>query len=241
MKSHQNQVTFGILLGLMVVIFLGYLGYKELFAVPIPPKITYQVSKHEKGFFRELFKRCNWSGYKEQLVEACNYSDISVRNYSVKLAGNSSGEFNIGQVCDLFDHFYNNWKYVNDPPNREYVAKASESIDNNFNGDCDDFAVLICSAVISIGGEARLNFAYNSESGHAFTEVNLGKTNIREIGNYITRRYITLDTFWYRTDEQGNNWLNLDWFAKHPGGSYFDYEEGTTYYPLQNFCQDFTN
>jgi hypothetical protein len=44
---------------------------------------------------------------------------------------------------------------------------------------------------------------------------------------------------WTRTDALGNKWLNLDWFAKHPGGEYFDYKNGTTYYIIQKYCEDF--
>ena len=237
MERKQVLIIIGVIAGLFLGI--GIIIYQQIFATPTPPKISYELSKHRKGILKEFFKSCNWTGYKSKLVKACNYSNSKVRNYSVELAGKSSGEFNIGQVCDIFDHYYSNWKYVNDPPAKEYVAKASETIKNNFNGDCDDFAVLMCSSILAIGGEARLNFAHNDISGHAFTEVNLGHTNIDAIGNYLTKRYFILGTIWYREDEKGNKWLNLDWFAKHPGGKYFEYVKGTTYYPIQNFCQDF--
>ena len=44
---------------------------------------------------------------------------------------------------------------------------------------------------------------------------------------------------WTRTDPEGNKWLNLDWFANHPGGKYFNYNHGTTFYILQDYCNDF--
>ncbi len=229
------------ILAIFLAVMVGIKVYKNVNILPAPPKIQYQLSKHKKGFLREIFKSCNWTGYKSELVQACDYSNSIVRNYSVKLAGTSPGEFNIGQICDVFDHYHKNWKYVNDPPRLEYVAKASETIANNFNGDCDDFAVLMCSSIISIGGEARLNFASNQESGHAFVEVNVGQTNIDPIANYLTMRYLINENIWYRTDKKGNNWLNLDWFAQHPGGKYFDYTRGTSFYILQNYCQDFVN
>ena len=34
-------------------------------------------------------------------------------------------------------------------------------------------------------------------------------------------------------------WLNIDWFANQPGGQYFDYTIGTTYYIIQNYCENF--
>jgi hypothetical protein len=225
----------------LFVIALTILYHKIIATLipPIPPKISYQLSEHNKGILKEFFKSCNWTGYKSKLVKACDFSNTQVRNFAVKLAGKSSGDFNIGQVCDIFDYCYGNWKYVNDPTSTEYVAFASETITNNFNGDCDDFAVLICSSILAIGGEARLNFAFQENSGHAFTEINLGKTNTEKIIDYVAKRYLIFDGVWFREDKQGNKWLNLDWFAQHPGGKYFEYNKGTTFYIIQNYCEDF--
>lgn len=208
--------------------------------IPPPPTIDFKVTKHDKKFFKELFKGCNLSGDKKQLVEACNYSNATLRNNAVSIAGQNAGSYNLGQICDIFDHCYNGWKYVNDPKGNEIIEYASNTISNGLNGDCDDFAVLVCSMILSIGGEARINYAYGQNGGHAFTEVNIGKTEIEE---YISKRYKNVydnSGIWTRTDKQGNNWLNLDWFAKHPGGKYFDYTHGTTFYIIQQYCNDFT-
>lgn len=212
--------------------------------VPIPPKIKFELTEHRKRL-RDIVKDCNLFGYKKQLIRACNYENNIVRNYAVKLAGNSSGAYNLGQICDVFDNSVKNWHYVNDPQTnglqKEYVANASETINNGFNGDCDDFAVVICSQILSIGGEARINYASSSTSGHAFTEVNIGKTNLQEIKEYLTKRYKTQydgTGIWVKKDSQDNNWLNLDWWAQYPGGKYYDYIEGTTFYILQGYCED---
>jgi hypothetical protein len=208
--------------------------------IPPPPTIDFSISKHEKKFLKELFKDCNLSGDKRQLVEACNYSNSRLRNKAVSIAGKDAGSYNLGQICDIFDHCYNNWKYVNDPIGNEIIEYASNTISNGLNGDCDDFAVLVCSMVLSIGGEARINFAYGQNGAHAFTEVNIGKT---EVGDYISKRYKRVydsSGIWTRTDKDGNKWLNIDWFAKHPGGKYFDYTHGTTFYIIQQYCNEFT-
>jgi hypothetical protein len=207
--------------------------------LPPPPSIEYTVSKHKKKFLRELFKDCNLSGEKRKLVEACDYTNPNLRNTAVSIAGKNGGSYNIGQVCDIFDYCFSNWKYVNDPKTREIVETASNTTINGLNGDCDDFAVLICSMIISIGGEARINYAYGQDGGHAFTEVNIGQT---EVENYISRRYnksAEYSGIWSRTDDEGNHWLNLDWFASHPGGKYFEYTHGSTFYILQQYCNDF--
>lgn len=209
--------------------------------LPEPPSIYYTVSKHEKRFLKDLFKDCNLSGYRRQLIEACDYSNSLVRNTTVSIAGQNSGTYNLGQICDIFDYCYRNWHYVNDPVTNEIVEYASNTIQNGLNGDCDDFAVLICSMILSIGGEARINFAYGPSGGHAFTEVNIGQTDVQE---YISKRYKEVynnDGIWTRLDNEGNHWLNLDWFASHPGGNYFDFTRGTTYYIIHGHCIDFRN
>lgn len=158
---------------------------EEIYAL----EIDYRVSKQQKKLFKEMFKDCNKS--KRKLIKACDYKNQKVRNFAAQIAGKDPGNFNLAQICDLFDHLYQNWKYVNDPATTEYLAKASETIENNLNGDCDDFAVMLCSSILAVGGEARINYAWGEDGGHAFTEVNLGKTDEKEVINYITNRYIT--------------------------------------------------
>lgn len=212
---------------------------EEEIVIPPPPKVVFDISHHQKKVLKELFKSCNLSGDKQQLVNSCNYSNKVVRNLAVSLAGKSAGEYNLGQVCDIFDYCFNNWKYVNDSKENGVVEYASNTIENGLNGDCDDFAVLVCSMVLSIGGEARINYAYNDDTGHAFTEVNIGKM---EVEDYLVKRYAKVykgDGIFMRSDNQGNRWLNLDWFAKHPGGGYFEYKTGTTFYLIQEYCEDF--
>lgn len=266
-KKSFSTSPFLIFIGLLMILFVGYYVGREQFFPNTKDDgntsgnvsstdenahnhgaeeqaeaaaIEYEVSKHQKKFFKNMFKDCNKS--KRILVKACNYKDPMVRNYAVQIAGNHPGNFNIGQVCDIFDHCFKNWKYVNDPSTSEYISKASETIENGLNGDCDDFAALMCSLILSVGGEARVNYAWGPDGGHAFTEVNLGKVEDETIIKYIKDRYISL--YFYgnnlnaRRDKQGNVWLNLDWFADNPGGEYFDFQIGYTFYIIQNFCED---
>ena len=205
-----------------------------------PPTIHFLVSEHKKKILQELFKDSNFFKNKKQLIDACDYTNSIVRNEAVSIAGKDDGEYNIGQICDIFDYCYNNWKYVNDPKEKEIFEYASNTISNGLNGDCDDFAVLMCSMILSIGGEARINFAYQKDQGHAFTEVNIGEN---KVDDYISKRYKDVYSnsgIYSRIDKDGNHWLNLDWFAKYPGGDYFEYENGTSYYIIQHYCNDFT-
>ncbi len=204
--------------------------------LPIPPRISFNVSKQRQVFIKDLFKGCNLSGDKKKLIEACNFSSPEVRDYAIRVAGNSPGTLNLGQLCDMFDQAFTKWNYVNDPKGENYVASASETLSNNFTGDCDDFAVLVCSSILAIGGEARISYAYKGKKGHAFTEVNLGNTPQEIVTEYLTKRY-KLKTVNGKRDKSGNWWLNLDWFAAYPGGPYFKYSHGQRFYILQNYCE----
>ncbi len=263
-KGMGPGTTFVLILALLLI---GYYGYRAIYVEPkaslgsvnwqedtyeknaeweetedeiYAPEIDYRVSKHQKKLFKEMFKDCNKS--KRKLVKACDYKNQKLRNFAVQIAGKDPGNFNLAQVCDLFDHCYKNWKYVNDPATTEYLAKASETIENNLNGDCDDFAVMLCSSILAVGGEARINYAWGEEGGHAFTEVNLGKTPSEEVIQYITDRYYNLKVFGGelngKQDKDGNLWLNLDWFAENPGGEYFNYKIGYTFYILNKYCEN---
>lgn len=202
--------------------------------LPQPPSIKFDkptdVCSRE-----EYVEKFNFHGKWISLIIACDYDNPTVRNNSVALASMSPGSFNLGQICDVFDFCYQNWSYVNDPIT-EYYAKASETIKNRLNGDCDDFAILVCSMLLSIGGEARINLAYNEDKGHAFTEVNIGTTNRNEVENYIRARYGNTE-LWYR--EEGENWwLNLDWQGRYPGAKYWDYKRGQCINILRRTYED---
>ncbi len=206
--------------------------------LPTPPEILFKKRTWRPKLwdYIDLFDLNN---EKSALIEACNYDNDVVRNSAVELASYSSGNFNLGQICDIFDFSYQNWSYVNDPMTREYFAKASETIGNKFNGDCDDFAILMCSMMLAVGGEANINFAYDGNSGHAFSEVNIGTTNINEVNNYLKARYENFSKANYRVDDYGNKWLNLDWWANYPGGKYFNYSRGETFNVIYNTYKRF--
>lgn len=180
----------------------------------------------------EYIDNYNIQGNMRNLIIACDYDNATVRNNAVALVSMSPGSFNLGQICDIFDFCYQNWSYVNDPISKEYFAKASETLKNGLNGDCDDFATLICSMILSIGGEARISFAYTSGNGHAFTEVNIGTTDRNDVMNYMNARYGQSD-LWHK-EENGNWWLNLDWQGQYPGAKYWNYEYGKCFNILRS-------
>jgi hypothetical protein len=198
----------------------------------VPPQIEFNrpSSSHTRSEYIEYY---NITGDMKDLIVACDYDNPTVRNNSVALVALSPGNFNLGQICDIFDLCYSNWSYVNDPVTLNYCAKASETLKNGLNGDCDDFAILLCSMILSVGGEARISYTYDDTSGHAFTEVNIGKTNINQVKQYLIDRYDNTEIH-YKKDQDGNLWLNLDWQGQYPGSKYWEYNSGTCFNIIRN-------
>lgn len=180
--------------------------------------------------------------YKENLnalIQAVDITNETTNDFAVQLASQFPGEYNIGQICQIYDYVVNNWKYVNDSDKKENFRSASRSINNNLSGDCDDFAILMAALIESIGGDARISFAYNENDGHAFTEVlaSNSEAELQTIVNDINLFYKTDQfTIHSKVDSDGKCWLNLDWFGEpqHPGGEYFNYTKRTIYYPTIN-------
>lgn len=202
-----------------------------------PTEIKAKVTTHSGKLFSVLSQ---YNAKKKKIIAACDYRNNTVRSKAAELASQTEGNFNIGQVCDIFDYCYDNWKYVNDPNRGDLYQKASNTIRNGLTGDCDDFAILMASMLLAIGGDARVNVAYTSESGHAYTELNVGKTDIKIFADYIRARYGFDGSIWYRTDSNNNNWLNLDWQAKHPGGEYYGGKRGARIYIIDEFVEEFS-
>lgn len=204
--------------------------------LPTPPSIVFSKPFITRSR-EEYIEYFDLESPLKDLIISCDYDNPTVRNNAAALVSISPGSFNLGQICDIFDFCYQNWSYVNDPITLDYFAKASETIKNGMNGDCDDFAILICSMIISIGGEARINFAYTDGSGHAFTEVNIGTTNRDDVINYLKTRYGRAE-LWHK--EEGDVWwLNLDWQGRYPGAKYWDYDYGKCFNILRNTYVDF--
>lgn len=171
------------------------------------------------------------------LKEACDYNLPYTKIFANQLARRASGDFSIEQVCEIFDYCYKKWKYVNDPNGQEYIATASETIFSSLSGDCDDFAVLITSCVLAIGGNACIVYADGSNGCHAYPQVDINSfkkdkslEHIKEVISSNFSRYSpsTLNT----REKDGHVWLNLDWQAAYPGGPYFNGDKEEVYYTI---------
>lgn len=162
-----------------------------------------------------------------QLRRALDPSEPVVRNTAVQIAARREGTFRVEQVAALWSHVHGRWRYVNDPRGREYVAMPKESIENQYAGDCDDFAVTLGAMVRAIGGEVRVVFMEGARGGHAYAEVCVDGPPA-EVATKLSRYY---GRAWsaagsgrravaYRSDSACPVWLNLDWNAPVPGGAY---------------------
>lgn len=172
-----------------------------------------------------------------KIKNAMDYTNPVTRDFAVSLIPNShEGNYNIAQICDLWDTVYNKWTYVNDPQGSEYFSPASRTIRLGLKGDCDDFAITVGSIVQSIGGSTRVVTAYNAKSGHAYPEVLVCKSEacIKKVASYISKRYKSKGIAYHTRTKDGvtQYWLNLDWQSRQPGGNFFhDSGELTFYYP----------
>ncbi|MFW6050666.1 MAG: FHA domain-containing protein [Myxococcota bacterium] len=165
-----------------------------------------------------------------KLTEAIDYDDPTTRNTAVRIAADEEGPYRVEQVARLWTHARGRWRYVNDPKGNEYFAKASETIDNEWAGDCDDFAVVLAAMITAIGGESRIVMMDGPQGGHAYAEA-----CVREEGDDVRKRLAvhyrrTWDRYLGRQrvkelhyrpgDGECAVWLNLDWNAGVPGGPY---------------------
>ena len=164
-----------------------------------------------------------------QIARAIDASSPVTRNLAVRVAAGSQGPFNIDQVAQLWTYVRGRWKYVNDPRGNEYFALASETITNEFAGDCDDFALVLVAMITAIGGEARLVMMDGAEGGHAYAEVCIQQSPAevaakmkrhyeRSWDRYLGRQRVRNISF--RASASCQVWLNLDWSAGVPGGPY---------------------
>jgi len=178
------------------------------------------------------FSGCIESESAQAIKEAIDYENPITRNFAVQLAAEYPGEYNIGQICSIYEHIRGEWKYVSDPSGQEYFAYASESIENGLVGDCDDFAILMAATIEAIGGGSRVILASGPEGAHAYAEVYVGPDDaplthevLESIQDRYAERYpsyIHKPAINYHVDSKGRVWLNLDWTATHPGGPFFE-------------------
>ena len=128
-----------------------------------------------------------------------------VRELTIKLGTTSS---QLDQISKMKKHVQKEWHYIYDPATghdtwRSAEATISLKYQGKYSGDCDDYAILLASFARQIGLNSRVVGGCDGDSGHAFAEFEIKKTDLKS-------RY--LKGFDFRI-LSGAYWISLDWFS----------------------------
>jgi hypothetical protein len=222
---HAAWLVAGVAIALSLV---GYAGYRRLRSAQVTAAAP-GSSARLPGPDVQLGALRLGGETGQKLAKALSPMDPVTRNAAVKLAARTEGPFHVEQVAEIWAAVRKEWRYVNDPQGREYFASATESIQNGYIGDCDDFAVTLASMVIAIGGKARVVLMDGPQGGHAYAEAcvegepsKVASALLKHYKNKF-RRYLSGSipkAISYRSSSVCPIWLNLDWSASVPGGPY---------------------
>jgi hypothetical protein len=154
------------------------------------------------------------------------------------ITGKNSG-YSIKDACDVFDYVNQHWEYRYEE-NADFFFGASQTIDDGYKGDCDDYSIVISALLKDMGLNTRIVTVTNETSGHAYPELYIGnnKETAYEILRYVQARYPYAENIWYSSRELEDGelqyWLNFDWSGsngyRHPGGVYVEGGQ-VIYYP----------
>ncbi|MFN3754042.1 transglutaminase [Flavobacterium sp.] len=168
---------------------------------------------------------------KSKIINAIEYQNPRIRNFAIMATAKHFKDvkgyheyFTIIQSFAVFKEINTNWNYVSDPKGRDYIAKATESL-QYLSGDCDDHSIFMAACIKSIGGTTRLIHT----KGHIYPELYIGdKKDLEKINYAIKMVLFPLESknkiINYHIDERGKIWLNLDYTAKYPGGPFMNEE-----------------
>ena len=168
---------------------------------------------------------------KTRVFESVDFLNSKVRNFALFAINkhftktpNYVVNRKLIQYFAVFKEINGRWNYVNDPKGQEYFASGSESL-LYFSGDCDDHAILMCSAIKSIGGSMRLIHT----GKHMYPELLNESEKEFEIATYLIsselfKKQSKGKTMYFHRDDKGKIWLNLDYTARYPGGPFLGEE-----------------
>lgn len=166
---------------------------------------------------------------EEDLIASADYMNPKVKTFANKAAikyftENGDALFKQhGQIIrylSVFKTINSQWKYVEDPQDQEYFAKASESIET-MAGDCDDHDALMTACIKAVGGETQMvtveghifpivkvadsKFEFNVKVKPLVEQLFYGQYNGEELSVYVLEDGV---------------WLNFDYTANYPGGPF---------------------
>ena len=154
------------------------------------------------------------------------------------ITGKTSG-YDIKDACDVFDYVNRHWEYRYEG-NADFLFGASQTINEGYKGDCDDYSIVMSALLRNMGFNTRIVTVTNESYGHAYPELYIGNSKESAYGilRYLQGRYSYAENIWYSNRElEGGElqyWLNFDWSGsngyRHPGGVYFEGVQ-VIYYP----------
>jgi hypothetical protein len=214
----------------------GQYGFNEFYQDG--KTVLYGLNNDSEG--NVVFTGSRALGTDREIVKAIDYKNPMVRDFAVEATNEYFKNAQQGmkmryrvlvQCFAVFKKINENWNYVSDPQDDEYIARASESV-KLLAGDCDDHSILMAAAIKAIGGVPRLVYT----KGHIYPEMLIGKKKDLE---YVTKlihaklfsKESSRKTIHFHKDEDGNIWLNLDYTADYPGGRFMNEEVIECIYP----------
>ncbi|MFI5188143.1 MAG: hypothetical protein ACHQF0_15535 [Chitinophagales bacterium] len=215
----------------------GQYGFEELYR---DGKNVLSGLKGEPANKDLVFTGTRSLGTDKEIVNAIDYKNPVVRDFAVEATNEYFKNEQEGtklkyriliQCFAVFKKINENWNYVSDPKDEEYIARASESV-KLLAGDCDDHSILMAASIKAIGGTPRLVYT----DGHIYPELLIGsKKDFEHICKLIHEELFTDEsngrTIHYHQDEKGNTWINLDYTASYPGGKFMGDEVIECIYP----------
>lgn len=228
-------IVLAMISGLSYGTITNQYGFKDF--IEDGKAVFLSIKKEDKNDF--VFTGTRSLTTDREIVKAIDYENSEVRTFAV----NATNEFFkkeqqtkmkyriMVQSFAVFKKINDNWNYVNDPQDDEYIAKASESV-KLLAGDCDDFSILMAAAIKSIGGTVRLVYT----KGHIYPEILIGNKKDLEYASTLIRRKLFTSVIrgrdiHYHKDEKGQIWMNLDYTASYPGGKFMGEEVIECLYP----------
>ena len=169
------------------------------------------------------------AGIRAEISNRFEPNNDDIVKTAVEITKDYPGQININQINEIHKTLKSGWSEQNDPPGNEryfyanQTLRLGEVLGTIGGGDCDDFAILMSSLIEALGGATRVTFAWTpGEIGHVYTEVYLGNESdphVDELLDWIKSEH-GLSDIPGKIVTDGEVWLNLDWFADHPGGPY---------------------
>lgn len=150
-----------------------------------------------------------------------------VREKAAKIISHYPGDYNIEQVCAIFDYVFQGWKYQSDTGGMEYFEKGSDAV-ATLTGDCADYSIAMISLIESIGWDGRIVCVSDHTYPELFLGMNLSENDIIDISDkinnyfeYSTARKYSRKINFHRDDDR-SFWLNLDYQENRPGCRYYE-------------------